>query len=255
MAHGGRGSERQLSATKPISEKHVEEPIASQMEKLRVGMAAALECFEKAKSGEEQRLAVMESLLCVVHFLHSQRPHIRADVLYRHHGVLAELFVGRVDPSIRKSPVRAVLTPTSKRIQHGMIAAAVAILSEGGARRGNLTRDDACKVIAGVLRKSPVYGDSDSFDWRRVRNIYLEIVKLRARRPKPAKNASRLAALVATVKDRRRRQALYVFEEALSIYRKARTAAPSSFAGLDDRKRMVVALLTDAIRLASRGEV
>jgi hypothetical protein len=52
-----RGSERQLPAKKPTLKKHAENLITSQIENLRKDMAKALEYFEKAKSGEEQRIA------------------------------------------------------------------------------------------------------------------------------------------------------------------------------------------------------
>ncbi len=85
--------------------------------------------------------------------------------------------------------------------------------------------------------------------------MYLEVIKLRGRKPKPEREASALAAAVAAMKDRQRRQALYVFQDALSTYRKMRSVAPGSYSSLGDRKRLAASLIGDVIRRASAAEV
>jgi hypothetical protein len=152
---------------------------------LRDGIGHSEQIFRQAENAEHRRAGVIDSLYCVLLFFSSLDPPIVSTLLFRHFETLAELFVGRQDESLKPSKGKPLLDSPEKRERDGLIAAAVAILSQGGARRGNLSRSEACMRISNWLNEEGARDRGNRFTSNRAKNIYLEVTKLAQKKTAP----------------------------------------------------------------------
>jgi hypothetical protein len=195
---------------------------------LREGLRVVDAKFLRASTGEHRRLLAHEALVCVSRFLMTQSIHSTA--LWRHVEAVNDLFVGITDESLRAGGgPHGKLPGLEKQAHDGMIAAAVKILSEGGPRRGRLTRLVASRTVALELNAAGMRDKGNNFTGSRVRNIFLEVIKLAGKKPPRRQVSNPVEAAKAVVRDRRRRLSWIVYDDVLKIYRKILEKWPDAY--------------------------
>jgi hypothetical protein len=223
---------------------------------LRHGLAAVDLKAAASSEGEHQRLMVVAALWDVTTFLAALQPPIVSKVLRRHLEALNDLFFHKKHKSLESSVAYGTLPTIEIQVRDGLIAAAVRLLSAGGERVGNYSRDKACRTVAKILNKEGVLDRSKPFAQRRVLNIFLEVTKLKAK-IKTAKRDNRteldLDVVVAAIKDRNRRLTYKAYEAGLAGIKKIEEMIPDSFSTIEKKKKGAAHLIRSIGRTASEA--
>lgn len=228
-----------------VRNPHLRAPI---IQTLRTSIEDADERYRVARNGEEKRTAILMALGTVLSFHNSLMPPIISLALGRHFESVADLVVGQPDATLKKSPGHGLTVTADQRVRDAYIAAAFRMLTEGGARRGSISRNEAGRFVAGELNKAGARDRGARFTEKRVLNIHLETTRRTKAKAPDKKPSSSAEAVVAVARQRARGLHRTLYADIMKHVEILKTV--KAIRNFDDRKRLAVEFVRRATEFA-----
>jgi len=213
---------------------------------LRDRYADADAMLRVAGDGEQGRAAILMALMATLEFLKAAK-FPKPSTLLHLFVELSGLSIGQPTDIFKKSAGHGLTTSEAQRDRDTFIAVAFKLLTKGGRRKGNMTRDEAGRFIAKQLQSLAVNDRGRVFSASRVRNIYLAVSKTHNARWPSRAPTSPIAVANAVARDVAQRRPHQQFT---NIIEACDRLIPGSLGTLADRKAVAVRFIRAAADLS-----
>jgi hypothetical protein len=128
-----------------------------------------------AATGEQKRIAAISALQLVLEFLRAFG--IKSRALVTLFEKLVDLTTHQPDEIFEKSAGHGLTISRDQSARNVLIAIAFKIITAGGTKNGNLTRDHGGRLLADELNKLGMTDKGRRFTSSRINNIYREVAR------------------------------------------------------------------------------